>query len=487
MATDFSLRATGHIGVRFPSLVTRPRLVLAGALRAALPVLLDLCCVAIACAGAILLYELHRVLEMQTAWRLWLTITSCYGAAYIILAQAHHVYAQRPALLQVADTARILRVSSYGLILLLVVSYCVKAEMPRLLLAYFWLLATPLLVILKYSTSRMVREWKSAPGHGRRVLICGTTRETRRLFSYLLHSPQRGQIPVGFLDESGAENRRVIYSHDYDLKHHLPVIFEPLTEDLLRSLDIQEIFVPPTVSQAKMSQLLTLASATGVRVSLVGAGLPHFDEHPTSVQIIDGLMVTSFDTEGEHPLPYMAVKRCMDVVLAGVLILLTSPVWAIAAMMVKATSKGPVFFRHHRTGQFGKRFVMLKFRSMYENAPKYSRSPECTQDRRVTPAGRILRKTSLDELPQLLNVLRGEMSLVGPRPEMPYITDQYTPLQRRRLSVPQGLTGLWQLSGDRQFSIHEAIEYDLYYIENRGFFLDIAILLHTLFFAMKGI
>lgn len=93
----------------------------------------------------------------------------------------------------------------------------------------------------------------------------------------------------------------------------------------------------------------------------------------------------------------------------------------------------------------------------------------------------------MDELPQLLNVLTGEMTLVGPRPEMPYVTEAYTPLERRRLSVPQGLTGLWQLSGDRRFRIHEAIEYDLYYVENRGIFLDLAILLHTLFFAMKGL
>jgi len=130
---------------------------------------------------------------------------------------------------------------------------------------------------------------------------------------------------------------------------------------------------------------------------------------------------------------------------------------------------------------------MLKFRSMYVDVPKYERSPESQQDKRVTAAGRFLRRTSLDELPQLLNVLSGDMSLVGPRPEMPYITDTYSPLERRRLTVPQGLTGLWQLSGDRRFTIHEAIEYDFYYIENRGIFLDFAILLHTLFFAMKGL
>ncbi len=319
------------------------------------------------------------------------------------------------------------------------------------------------------------------------MLICGTTRETRRLFSYLLHSPHLGQIPVGFLDESGFDNRRVIYSHDYNLKHHVPVISEPLSESLLRSLNVQEIFIPPTVALPRMNELLALAAAAGVRVSLVGAGHPYFAEHSASVQMIDGLMVTTLDAEGDHPLPYIAIKRCTDVCLASVLMLLTLPMWLVCALMVKATSRGPIFFRQQRTGQFGRPFLMLKFRSMYVDVPKYERSPESPEDKRVTAAGRFLRRTSLDELPQLLNVLMGDMSLVGPRPEMPYITETYTPLERRRLSVPQGLTGLWQLSGDRRFIIHEAIEYDFYYIENRGIFLDFAILLHTLFFAMKGL
>ena len=123
--------------------------------------------------------------------------------AFVILAQAHHLYAQRATLLQVADTARILRVSVYGLTLLSVGNYFTKADMPRLLLTYFWAFSTLLLVMQKYSTSRIIRDWSSFAAHQRRVLICGTNRETRRLFSYLLHSPHLGQIPVGFLDESG--------------------------------------------------------------------------------------------------------------------------------------------------------------------------------------------------------------------------------------------------------------------------------------------
>ena len=488
MATDFPLPVSEQIGeFRVPSARTRPTMILRGAFGAAMPALLDFCCIAIACIAGILLYAQHRPLDDRGVFMLWAELCLKYAPAFVILAQAHHLYTQRATLLRVADTARVLKVSVFGLTLLLAGTYFTTTDMPCLLLTYFWSFATLLLVMQKHTTSKLIRDWRSAVAHRRRVLLCGTNRETRRLFSYLLHSPHLGQIPVGFLDESGFDNRRVIYSHDYSLKHHAPVISAPLSQFLLRSLDVQEIFVTPTVSQTRMNELVDLAASAGVRVSLVGAGHPDFAERYTSVEMIDGLIVTTLDGDGDRPLAYIVCKRFIDVFLSCLLILLTLPLWLVAAIMVKATSQGPVLFRQERTGQFGKPFIMLKFRSMYVDAPTYERSPESPTDKRITPAGRFLRKTSLDELPQLLNVLRGEMSLVGPRPEMPYITATYTPLERRRLSVPQGLTGFWQLSGDRRFVIHEAIEYDLYYIDNRGVFLDLAILLHTLFFAMKGL
>ena len=120
---------------------------------------------------------------------------------------------------------------------------------------------------------------------------------------------------------------------------------------------------------------------------------------------------------------------------------------------------------------------------MYLHAPKYDVSPMQSTDPRITPLGRFLRRTSLDELPQLINVFLGDMSLVGPRPEMPFIVESYSDQHRRRLQVMPGITGFWQLSVDRALPIHENIEYDLYYIRNRAFFMDIAVLLHTLLFA----
>jgi lipopolysaccharide/colanic/teichoic acid biosynthesis glycosyltransferase len=124
---------------------------------------------------------------------------------------------------------------------------------------------------------------------------------------------------------------------------------------------------------------------------------------------------------------------------------------------------------------------------MYTDASGSDYSPQTQNDPRITRFGRFLRRTSLDELPQLLNVLQGSMSLVGPRPEMPFIVNEYGDKERQRLQVKPGLTGLWQLSGDRAFLIHENIEYDLYYIQHRNLFMDLAVLLHTSIFAMRGI
>jgi FlaA1/EpsC-like NDP-sugar epimerase len=350
MATDFPLPASEQIGFQSSSALEGPYVILRSLMGVTIPALLDFGCIGLACIAGILLYDLHRPLIGRDAWLLWAGISLKYGAAFVILAHAHHLYTQRATLLQVADTACILKVSLYSLTLLSVGYYFTKAEMPRLLLIYFWAFATMLLVIQKYSTSRLVRDWRSLRPRQRRVLICGTTRETRRLFSYLLHSPHLGQVPVGFLDESGFDPRRVIYSHDYNLKDHAPVINQPLSESLLRSLDVQDIFVPPTVSQSRMNELLALANAAGVRVSLVGAGHPYFAEHSTSVQMIDGLLVTTLDADEEHPFPYIAFKRCADVLLSSLLLLLSLPMWLVVAVMVKATSRGPIFFRHQRSG-----------------------------------------------------------------------------------------------------------------------------------------
>jgi lipopolysaccharide/colanic/teichoic acid biosynthesis glycosyltransferase len=163
------------------------------------------------------------------------------------------------------------------------------------------------------------------------------------------------------------------------------------------------------------------------------------------------------------------------------------PLFALIAIVIKLDSPGPVFFRHYRVGKDGNKFILWKFRSMKVDVSKYAVSPQSTTDTRLTRIGRLIRRLSIDELPQLINVLKGEMSLVGPRPEMPFIVELYRSAEYERSTVKPGITGLWQISPARAFPIHETLQYDLYYIRNQNFWLDCAILLRTIAAVIHGV
>lgn len=206
---------------------------------------------------------------------------------------------------------------------------------------------------------------------------------------------------------------------------------------------------------------------------------------------------------------YDRTKRFIDLLLACVCLLFLLPLLLVIACAIKIDSPGPVFIRQLRIGKArahtrsgndhpsanrrsqdlqGRPFFMYKFRTMHHYVNLYDTAPQGCNDRRVTRIGKILRRLGLDELPQLANVLKGDMSLVGPRPEMPFLVARYNPLQRCRLLVKPGITGLWQIYAPRDRHIHEALHYDLFYILNRNLFLDSYILIKTLGFvlAMKN-
>jgi exopolysaccharide biosynthesis polyprenyl glycosylphosphotransferase len=184
-------------------------------------------------------------------------------------------------------------------------------------------------------------------------------------------------------------------------------------------------------------------------------------------------------------------KRTLDVVVASILLLLSLPVLAVAALAIKLTSRGPVLFRSTRCGRDGEPFTFFKLRSMYCGAHTMRHTLlhlnevdgpvfKLANDPRITRVGRFIRRTSIDELPQLWNVVRGDMSLVGPRPPIPEEVEQYTASQMRRLSVKPGLTCLWQVSGRSDLSFDEWVRLDLDYISSRSFSLDLRILVRTL-------
>lgn len=206
---------------------------------------------------------------------------------------------------------------------------------------------------------------------------------------------------------------------------------------------------------------------------------------------------------------YPRLKRAMDVVIAVVLVIALLPLMGVVALLIRLTSPGPALFRQERIKQGGRSFTMYKFRSMTvdadpriheEAAHHFARGEKLTADNpvmhyklvgdpRVTRVGAVLRKTSIDELPQLFNVIRGDMSLVGPRPPLPYEAALYSPRERRRLSVPQGMTGLWQVKGRSRVPYKEALALDVEYARRCSFALDCKIILltvPTLLFARGG-
>ena len=188
---------------------------------------------------------------------------------------------------------------------------------------------------------------------------------------------------------------------------------------------------------------------------------------------------------------YGVVKRAMDILISLFGILLSFPLWIFIALCIACDSRGPVIFKQVRVGKRGRPFVLYKFRSMQMGAEEMKESLKylnvaegpifkIKDDPRVTRVGRMLRRSTLDELPQLVNVLKGEMSLVGPRPPLPEEVAVYTPLQKKRLDVKPGLTCLWQVSCRSEVSFSEWIQLDLYYIQHQSLLLDVKILVRTL-------
>jgi lipopolysaccharide/colanic/teichoic acid biosynthesis glycosyltransferase len=212
-----------------------------------------------------------------------------------------------------------------------------------------------------------------------------------------------------------------------------------------------------------------------------------FADIETGINGSDTEYATSFEVScGVSPASYL-LKRTVDLVLAVVALILVAPLFLMVAALIKIDSQGPVLIRQTRIGRKGAPFFMWKFRSMHDGVERYARSPLSDADPRLTRFGRSLRRLSIDELPQLLNVLTGDMSLVGPRPEMPFIVRSYKPHERLRLNAIPGITGLWQISPARAMPIHRHLELDLFYIEHRNIFLDLAILLRTITAVIRGI
>lgn len=214
---------------------------------------------------------------------------------------------------------------------------------------------------------------------------------------------------------------------------------------------------------------------------------PTFHPAPTSTPL-DQVIVRHYRLATEEPdesissRVYPIAKRALDLTLTIPALLLLGPVMLLIALAIRLDTPGPAIFSQQRVGQHGRLFTIYKFRSMTDGAGvRMGRIHKIENDNRVTGVGRLLRKTSLDELPQLINVLLGQMSLVGPRPELPEIMlERYEPWQYKRLAVPQGITGWWQVTGRGKKLLWKHTADDLYYVERADFWFDIKLILMTI-------
>jgi exopolysaccharide biosynthesis polyprenyl glycosylphosphotransferase len=321
-----------------------------------------------------------------------------------------------------------------------------------------------------------------------KAIIVGTGENARRVADLIFNSPEMDTRLVGFLDFQ----RQGFWRY-----RDVPLLGHPESfEGMVAESQIDALFwavEPEDITNSK--NLMETAEKMGVRVFV----MPNL-YHPKLARVrpsyINGMPALVYRSEPESQLP-LVLKTVIDKVGAAVGLILAAPLMLLTALIIKLDSRGPVFFKQTRSGLNGKPFGLYKFRTMCCDAetrkksllPKNEMSGpvfKIKEDPRVTGVGRFLRKFSIDELPQLLNVIKGEMSLVGPRPPLPQEVRQFEPWQHRKLSVRPGLTCLWQVNGRNAVDFDEWMRLDLQYIDNWSLWLDAKILAKTFPAVMKG-
>lgn len=413
-----------------------------------------------------------------------MTMSTVFGITVAMLLCSRRPVDPYLEMRDIGNTAWTVRVSMQAFLILAPAMLLLKAQVPfKVWIACFVLV--PIALLLQKRVVRRIMQYLLKHGYGfDRVVVYGSGPAAECLISALLYSPRFDWAPVAVIDL----NLDTIGKNDIDEEGRdrfpvrIPVSL--LTSDLLRLLRCDVLLVAEILPAAELDRLRRLIEETGARFAYVSQDLKRMETSACQTQIGD--LFVKLEGKKDEPWHYTYSKRIVDITLSFLLLVALSPLFLVIALIIRITSRGPALFVQERVGLNGAIFRMYKFRSMFARTAAYERSPRSSYDPRITSVGRFLRRTSLDELPQLINVFWGQMSLVGPRPEMPFIVRNYTPSQWQRLQVTPGLTGLWQLSDDRAYAIHDNLQHDFAYIRNRNLALDVAILIHTLFFAMRG-
>lgn len=322
----------------------------------------------------------------------------------------------------------------------------------------------------------------------RRVLIYGAGEAGTILATEIERHPYTGIKIVGFIDDDISRQKTSV--KEYNILGTFKDLFK-----LVNELNINEVFVAiPSAPRKMLIDIMRRCEDKNIDVKII----PDFYDFITSKVQIDEISYIPLISiqDKKIDLFYIAFKRIFDIVCTSIGLILISPVFIITAILIKLDSKGPIFFSQERIGKDGKSFKFWKFRSMCTDAEemkerlmKYNEAQgpifKMKDDPRITKIGKFIRRYSIDELPQLYNVLCGDMSLVGPRPPVPKEVAQYEKWHNRRFEVTPGITGLWQVSGRSNLTFTEMVKLDIYYIENWSLWLDIKILLKTIVVVFK--
>jgi len=360
----------------------------------------------------------------------------------------------------------------------------------RLLFIYFFLLDMLVIMLLRIAVRLLFQAPQAQRTAEQRILLVGAGEVGQRTAALLAERSWMGLQIVGLLDDDPGRIGQLVSG--------FPVL--GTLDDapkLVKEHGINEVIITlPLHAHARMAGLVSVLNEMPVNVSVVPDLFP-LAYLRTGIGVLGDTPLVTLKEPVMDGLMLLA-KRMLDLTTALCALLLLWPAMLIIAILIKRDSPGPAIFKQQRVGWHGKLFDMYKFRTMVvgaegqievileqtEAGERFLRKDK--HDPRITPIGRYLRRWSLDELPQFFNVLKGEMSVVGPRPELPWLANEKDPLQRKRWIVPPGITGWWQITGRADKTAALRIEADLYYIRNYSFLLDLQILFRTLIAIIRG-
>jgi exopolysaccharide biosynthesis polyprenyl glycosylphosphotransferase len=368
-----------------------------------------------------------------------------------------------------------------------------ESPLSRVFLVSLWPLQIVSLISLRFIFREFLKYIRRQGYNFRQVLIVGRNDRAARLVKQIEGSPEFGVRILGFIDAPNGDGQNDFGSlSKYEILGNLSSL-----ETILRNKVVDEVFVflPIKSFYSEIEKVLHVCENVGVEVK-IPTDLFSLKLSKSTVSYYGTVSVIDLYTSPKMTWQLL-IKRMIDMTVSAIVLLLLSPLFVAVSILIKGTSKGPVLFQQRRVGYNGRPFNCLKFRTMDENAEALQGDLlelnemdgpvfKITNDPRVTKVGRVLRKASFDELPQLINVLKGDMSLVGPRPPIPSEVNEYVLKDRRRLSMRPGITCLWQVNGRNTIPFEKWMELDREYIDNWSLVLDFKILVKTFPAVLRG-